>query len=216
MTVITLEQVKAQLGLSDTTYDAQITAKIPYIDSTVKMITRNNYNYLIAGDMTLDSNIVSVYSLLPSDEYDYPNFSGINNQFIKADVSKVLEVGQQITGDNIPDGTYITNITSNGGSIEISNVEYNVVYIELSGNATASETGVLLTLGINIAFHPIIAKGIWYQIGNTSTDINDTAWTSRNVGPLSVSRSELDGKIDGKYGMPAWFVKAFPRFTRGF
>jgi hypothetical protein len=89
----------------------------------------------------------------------------------------------------------------------------NVVYprIELSANATATGQTSIMT-GIPIDLQQVIAKGIWWLMQNDSTIIKDENWTSRSMGPLSISRSDSDSKIDMISGMPLWFVKAFPRF----
>jgi len=65
---------------------------------------------------------------------------------------------------------------------------------------------------MNIAHHPVIAKGVWYLIGQTSMTIDKTDWISRNVGPLSVTKSQSAAKLEGRGGMPAWFNQQLPRW----
>lgn len=223
MQVITLAKTKELLGITDTSSDAAITAKLPYIDAKVKLITRNNYNFKFAGDTTISSKFVSVYSLA-ADYYTNDIYashrqgndvSGINNPFIYTDISEDLKPGQLIEGDGIPADAYIVDITSNGTSVSISGTDYNVTYIELSEDATATESGVLLTGGISIGYQDVIAKGIQYLINGTSTAMPSTGLASRKVGPLSVSFGDNAQKIDGKSGMPQWFVKGLPKFQRG-
>ena len=223
MQVITLARTKELLGISDTSQDAAITAKIPFIDAKVKLITRNNYNFKFGGDTTLGSKFLSVYELV-SDfytnyvYYDYlpgRSVSGINNPFIYTDISESLEPGQLIEGEGIPADAYIVDITSSGTSVTISGTDYHVTYIELSAAATATQAGVLLTGGISIGYQDTIAKGIQYLINETSTALPETGIASESIGPVSVSYSAGSQKIDGKSGMPSWFVRGLPRFQRG-
>lgn len=214
MQIITRDQVKAQLGITDSTYDTQIDAKLPIIDAKVKLICKNNFNYRFGGDMTNTSTTITAYSLTYNSVFAQPNYSGINNQYIYSDVSSDLEIGMQIEGDNIPTGAYITNITKARNIETTSGFISDVSYIEISDAVTATESGVTITGGFNIAHHPVVAEGVWWLIGETSTTICANDWISRSDGGMSVSRSDADNKIDGKSGMPAWFVKSLPRWHR--
>jgi hypothetical protein len=228
MQVITLAKTKELLGITGTASDAAITAKLPIIDAKVKLSTRNNWEYKFGGDTIIDSNIISVYSLSPDYQQNFVNYwqnngywynknvSGICNPFIYSDISESLSPGQLITGDNIPADSYITEITTNGGTLTVSGTEYYVTYITISANATATATGSILTGGISIGYQDIIAKGVQYLMTGTSTALPGTGIASRGVGPLSVSFSQVDQKIDGATGMPAWFAKGLPRYQRGF
>lgn len=216
MVVITRDKVKELLGITSSDYDAQIDAKIPYIDAKVKQITRNNWDYKFVGSPELDSNKLYVYEYIP-----YPqsaadrNASGINNNCIYTDISEALEIGQLVTGVGIPADTYIQNIVKQGtdSNTTITNT-YESVYIELSANATASGVNIELTAGINIAYQDIIAKGVQYLINQTSTTIPATGLASESIGSYSYSLGQGDQKIDGKSGMPSWFVKGLPRYMR--
>ena len=185
--IITLAQVKENLGLIDTTYDAQITAKLPIIDAKVKLICRNNFNKQFYVATKTGSNLLT--GLITQQTTD-------------------LLVGSLITGDGIPDGAYITDIYKGYSTAEISTPS-----IRISEAATATAT-VYAYQGFNIAYHDTVSKGVWWMINRTNTKINDTAFKSRSVGPLSITRSDKDNKIDGLSGMPAWFVKALPRWHR--
>ncbi len=114
-----------------------------------------------------------------------------------------------LEGDAVPTGAYIDEVYYNG----ISNDDRDIPTLVMSEASTLSGDYYFYA-GANIAIQRTAAKGIWWAIGQVSTTINDTAWKSRNVGPLSVTKSDLDSKIDGKSGMPAWFVKALPRYHR--
>lgn len=220
MRVITRDKCKELLGITDSTYDARIDAKIPYIDAKVKQITGNKYNYQIFGRTTTGSQYIEIYGILVSERYyAFTNrgrerliqISGINNPFWLDDIEEYIEIGQLISGDGIPADAYIEEITYNGDILDVSGIQYDVPAIKLSSAATATNTSARLFIGINIAYQDIIAKGIKYLINTTNDSVGGRTVTS--VG--TVSYSDHDSKIDGKYGMPSWFVKAFPRYHRG-
>jgi len=225
MQVITLTKAKELLGITGTTQDAAITAKLGIIDAKVKLISQNNFNYQFGGDTTLDSNIISVYALADNynDNFVYKNgdwynkqTSGIMNPYIYSDISENLSPGQLISGDGIPADSYINEITKNGTTLNITGLDYYVTYITISANCTATETGVIITGGISIGYQDVIAKGIQHLINQTNSKVSDSTWTSRSIGGVSVSRGTADVSMENKYGMPAWFVKGLPRYQRGF
>lgn len=207
MQVISLSQVKAQLGIVDTASDTAITAKLPIIDAKVKQICNNTFNYRFAADMTSGEATINAYALFNLGDA-YP--SGINNYTVVRDVSKSLEIGMQVEGTNIPSGTYVANFYKSG-SLDIRGVETELVYVELSEEVTDDGSGIILTGGISIAYHDVIAKGVQWLINGTSTTVEDNTWSSKSFGPVSITKGSSD-KIDGRFGMPAWFVKALPRF----
>ena len=198
MRVITLAKAKEYLGISDTTYDAQITSYLPVIDAKVKDICRNNFNLQLNVGLT-DTETTVV-------------FSGIYNQPTPPELKQLtndLPVGTLLEGTGIATDTYISEVYYNGPEQDGSTPPY----FELSTAATADNSGVIYA-GINIAYQPLIAKGIWWLISQMSTDICANDWISRSDGGMSVSRSAEDSKLDGKSGMPAWFVKGLPRWHR--
>ena len=167
--IITMAQVKEQLGITDATYDAKITAKLPIIDAKVKMICNHQFNTRFVADMTADSDSVLAYPLYRAKDA-YP--SGINNNNIKRDITEWLEPGMQIEGDNLPSGTYIQSWYKSG-SVDSVYGAYEAVYVTLSENATATEEGVIVTGGISIGYHDVISKGVMWLINGTSTTIRD-------------------------------------------
>ena len=217
MKVITLAKTKELLGITDTASDVAITAKIPYIDSLVKQITKNRFNYTIYGSTTLDSKYVTIESIISynGDQYIYSRkdrrfySSGINNNDYFEDIAEYLNIGDQVEGDNIPTGNYIDELYYNGLSLTSGDIDTPT--IKLAEAATATDGGSLIYIGMNISYQPIIAKGIQYLINCTSSVLPGRAVT----GVGSVSYSDADSKINNKYGMPDWFVKAFPKFMVG-
>lgn len=210
MRVITLSKVKELLGITDSTYDTELTAAITIVDAAVKRITRNRYNYQIVGDVKNGSNYVEVYSLLFDGRrvWDYEGKRYID------DLSEYLEIGQQVQGEGIPDNTIISDVYYNGGMVDFSGDNRNVPVIELSNAATSNNVSAQIFLGINTALQPIIAKAVWWQTEQMNTTINDTTWKSRSMGPVSVTKGE-DAQMDGKSGMPLFLLRALPRYHGG-
>lgn len=207
MQVISLDQVKTQLGISDTSQDAAITAKLPIIDAKVKQICNSTFNYRFAADMSNGSNVLTAYALFKGRD-NYP--AGINNPVIVRDVSKSLEIGMLVEGDNIPADTYITNFYKTGSEDSFYS-SIDTLYVELSENVTDDGAGVYVTGGISIAYHDTIAKGVQFLIDGTNTTLPDTGdWETKRMGPLTLSKGEGGSAIDGRYGMPTWFVKGMP------
>jgi len=223
MKVITLAKTKELLGIADATSDTDISAKIPYIDSLVKQITNNRFNFMVLGDTTIDSPYVPVYSIITQtgDRYDYDRqyrryfYSGINNPYSFDDIGSYLEIGQQIEAEGIPAETWIDEVYYNGDLTTDSSITYDVPCIKLSQNATETTAGLRIYIGMNIAYQATVAKGIQYLINGSTTAIPTNSLASRSIGPTSKSFSSSDQKIDNRYGMPAWFIKAFPKYHRG-
>lgn len=203
MQVITLAQVKTLLGL-DGSYDSEITAAIPYIDSAVKQITRNRFNMQIGlvlenGSTTASLTSIDSYSATGLIDYDFG-------------IEEYLNVGQELEGTGIETGTYIQDIYYNYAATD----SINLVTVILSENATADSDGTVVFAGVNIAYKPIIAKAVWWQTLQTNTAIKNEVWKSKNMGGvLAVTKADFDAKIDGSYGVPIWLVKALPRYHGG-
>ncbi len=162
-------------------------------DSKVKQITKNKYNMQITGDVTIDSKIVNISGLNNAT-------GGIQNNFTLDDVMDYLLPGDLVEGNNIPEGSYIDDINPLEGTIT------------LSEDVTATEANTIITVGVNIALQVTIAKGLYWLILQENTDMPDTGWTSQRIGSISVVRGVAQAAIDGRYGMPQWFVNALPRF----
>ncbi len=214
MKVITLNQVKEQLGITDTSLDAQITAKLPIIDAKVKQITGNKFNYQISGQMTAGSNIVEISTV---NQYPYNNTYKKNigtgkRLYILEDLGEYVNVGDQITGDGVPVESCIDELYFNGSYVTISNKQYTLPVAILSNVAT--ETGLKeLFLGMNIGYLDIIAKGVQYLISGTSQSLPQNRLKSKSLPPLSVTYA--NDKLDPKTGMPDWFVSALPKYMSG-
>lgn len=221
-TVITRDQVKLYLGVSDTSIDAEIDRYIPIIDTAVKQITRNDWNARYSLQTTSGSRDARIF---PIDSFDDDDINIRTNRNVgrRVSLSRVgdsLRTGQTVTADNVPSDTYFTDVFiqeySGTGRSSRSFYEYNkIISVELSvaATATGSETAIV---GINIAYLPIIAKGVnWFIAKENRTNPTSTFETKR-VGPLTLTRSDVEADIDGRFGVPSWLVKALPKYTRGY
>lgn len=202
MRVITRDQVKTQLGITDNSLDSQIDAKLPIIDAKVKQITGNKYNYQIQVNMTNGSDIATITSV--------ENVPENNWRYFKEDIQEYITAGDQLEGDGIPVETHVSEIYYNGDTVKLNSTQYIIPAIKLSNNAT--EDGVQdVFVGINIGYHDIIAKGVQYLISGTNTSLPQNRVKSKSLPPLSVTFR--DSKIDPKTGMPDWFVEALPKYV---
>lgn len=212
MQVIDLATTKALLGITSSDSDAAITAAIPYIDAAVKTITGNRYNVQVAGSVTSGSQYVEVWSFRTDARGYYIRY---DDQRFADTLGEFVQVGQLIEGEGIPSGAYIEEVYYNAPSVTVSSTDKAVPTIKLSANATATNESAQLFLGINISYRPTIAKGIQWHINQLNTTITDNSWQSRSMGPVSVTKGSSADRIDGKSGMPFWFVRAFPRYMSG-
>lgn len=212
MTVISLAQVKAQLGITTTASDADITAKLPIIDAKVKRHCNNRFNFRFTAAMTDGSTTLTVAPLYNASD-SYP--SGINNPWSVKDIFNDIEIGMLVEGANIPTGAYITDVYKSGTADNFNTVS-DIIYIEISSAVTATASGVTVTGGFNIAYHDIVAHGVQYLIDGTNIyEPTVGSGESLRMGPLSASMSESSQKIDGRSGMPSWFVKGLPNRWAG-
>ena len=199
MKIITLAKTKELLGITDTAQDTEINRYITIIDAKVKLITNNQYNMQIVGDVTLDSVVVPISGLTNVT-------GGINNYHSLDDIMEFIKVGDLVEGDNIATDTYINQVYLSGGTIPT---------IDLSANSTATEASIIITVGFNIGLQTTVAKGIQWLINEESTSIPSAGLLSRSIGATRLSWSVSQSQIDYLYGMPNWFVKAFPTYMSG-
>jgi hypothetical protein len=221
MEIITLAKTKELLGVGDTSLDTQITAKIPYIDSIVKQITNNRFNYAVYGSLTTGSATVYISSIVTygGNRYYYDKHTtryfcaGINNYICIDDIGEYLEIGQQLSGTGIPAETYIDEVYYNGSDDPLTT--NSIPYITMSEVATDDTDTGKIYLGMNISYQHIVAKGIQYLITGTSQTLPTNSLASRSLGPSAKSFSKSAQDKEGKNGMPAWFNSAFPVYMSG-
>jgi hypothetical protein len=213
MKVITLAQIKTQLGITGTDLDAAITAVLPAVDAKVKEITGRRWNMQISA--LLDgTKYVEVYSVGTDPFTDaYPvSTRSIGVNWTRDNVFQYLAPGQMISGDGIPDGAYIDELydirRTVGGKL------YSGPSIDLSAAATASGT-IDAIVGMNIAYHGVIAKLAYWMLDQQSTETPQGTIASKSLGDISISYSTVGASIDGRFGVPSWAVLGLPRYGRG-
>lgn len=204
MRVISLAKCKELLGINNTSYDTQLTTAIAHIDSAVKQITKNRWNYRVIADITEDSTEVYISSV--ADLYIH--------EYAYEDLEEYIMTGQLISGTGIPTDAYISEVYYNfPEGISITDNNDLTLKVDISSAATATTSGLTAYLGIPIAYQKVIADGCKWFIDRIGATPSDDTWTSKTQGKVSVSR---DGsKIDPQTGMPQWFVNAFPRYMSG-
>ncbi len=218
--IITLAKTKELLGISDGSQDEAINRYIPIIDATVKLITNNRYNVQVLGDTTADSTTVKLKSILNNTLgqldffanprwYDICNL-GIQNQWCIEDLEEYLNTGMLITGGSIPANVYIDQVFYNGFSVLSGSDTFAIPTITLSTAATETAGDVQMFLGFNIGLQRLVAKGIAWMIDEENETIPTAGLLSRTLGPTRKSWSVSQSAIDGRFGMPSWFVKSFP------
>lgn len=213
---MTTAQVKQYLGIptGTTTYDTDIARYIPIVEAAARQITGGLYLLQVNGTIENASKNMTVSSVYSQTRqlYGYGFYNSATGAgFPYGDpgpknktLASVLPAGLQISGDGIPADSFIERVQTFGGESTII----------LSATATKTQEVTAYT-DFPIGFLTTIAHGVWWMIGQQKTASGDTTWTSRSVGPVSETRSEAEMKIDGLFGMPAWFVKAFPRVYHG-
>lgn len=213
---MTTAQVKQYLGIptGTTTYDADIARYIPIVEAAARQITGGLYLLQVNGTIENASKTMTVSSVYSQTRqlYGYGFYNSATGAgFPYGDpgpknkmLASVLPAGLQISGDGIPADSFIERVQTFGGESTII----------LSVAATKTQEVTAYT-DFPIGFLGTIAHGVWWMIDQQKKASGDTTWTSRSVGPVSETRSEAEMKIDGLFGMPAWFVKAFPRVYHG-
>ena len=211
--IITVDQIKTLLGLSDSTYDADLTALLPALDAKVKEITGKGWNLQIRGriDGTANMEVRTIGTDPFLDAYP-SNTHSIGVNWSVDDVADYITAGQSVTGDGIPDDTFINDVFIHRRTI--GGKTYQAPLVELSQSATA--TGDIdIEVGFNRAYHRIVAKLAWWMLQDQSTDTPAGSVASKSLGDISVSYSTAGADLDGRYGVPMWAVRGLPRYARG-
>lgn len=199
MKVITRNQVKTALGITDSSLDSKIDSLLPVISSKVYKITKNRYNAPLLASVVSGSKILNVHE---------------SPIYFKKDriVEEYMIPGQMVAGPGIDVDAYIDEVYYSG-EVELEGSTWFAPVAVLSHSATETKTTDFF-LGIEIAYHSIIAKALYWMMENQSVTLPSQSLKSKRVGPLAVTFA--DEEMDGRYGVPAWFVKGLPKFMRGF
>lgn len=176
LNLITLDTVKTQLGISDATYDAAITSRIPLVSSDVRRILNTNFDCYTPASFNSGSNKI-VFDL------------GTSNYYV--DTPPPFALGQVVHNPNIPDDTYLTNYDPKTGKYT------------MSSSATGEDNYVYPTL--TVAQWQAFSQMIWYKIStNTQSDATKRNVKSYSYGV--VSKSFADSEINKQWNYPQTLI----------
>ena len=192
---LTLAVVKNELGITDGTYDSEITERLPYAEAKFKLVANNQFRTNLCLIYDNASDVIKVYQG-PNSQIDYIKFGDI------------------IQSEDFPDGTYVIE------NFRVPNVvpeydEAGIVYeLKVSQNSTAESSGYGsdAILGYNISHYAVMSQIVWFMISEQSTGkVGEKGVNSKRVGPLSVSYSQ--GDINQRYGLPNKIVQQVPKYS---
>lgn len=179
LNLITLATVKSELGLSVTTYDAQITAMIPKVSSDIRRILNYDFDTYIYATFTSGSNEITLSETIEGAVFDFD----YNLQRFK--------LGQTIYNADIPQDTYLTAY------------DHDTITYTMSANAT--DDGTYVYLGLLISQWAAVSKMIWYRISNlNTTSVENRTAIREAVGPISKTYS--DSEINKQWNYPQTLI----------
>lgn len=177
LNLITLATIKAQLGLTATTYDVALTALIPIVSADVRRILKRFY----------DIGYACTYSAGSKDFFTPNSVSRTVNYMYSQASGSPVRLGDVLSAPGITADTYIESYDPTTGIYQMS--------------AAATGTGSYVYPTVNVAMWPTIAKMVWYKYSAQNTEsasVKNVA--SESFGPVSVSYSA--GEINKKYNYP--------------
>jgi hypothetical protein len=176
LNLITLATVKAELGITDTTYDTALTAAIPKVSSDVRRILNNPFSRPVVAAFSSDAATIDL-SLGRIRRY-YDPFT---------DIMDLGRMGQVVVHSNIPDDTYIQSYDLSTGLFTLNN--------------TPTGSGDYVFLSVNISQWAAIAKMCWYAYQQKNiTNVGAKNVKSETYGPVSVSYA--DSEINAQWNYP--------------
>lgn len=189
--LISLETVKTQLGITDNSYDTQITNLIPMISCDIRRILNRNYDrYFFCSYANNSNEFIPTY---------YQNTYRTNNHFGGLPLDRYgstrdlvinfpeIKIGDVLQGKGLSVDTYITGYNPETSAYLLSN--------------NTSESGTRLFPTINISMWRTISQMIWYRItSNAQTLATDRQVKSKRVGPTSITYADSD--INTQYNYP--------------
>lgn len=173
LNLISLAEIKTQLGIAVADYDAAITAMIPIVSSDVRRILNTSY----------DRYVLAVFET-GSTDIDF----GIANQMYDGIYGPyVFEKGQVVTHENLPEDTYLEDLNPVNGIYTLSE--------------TPTGDGSYIIPTIKISMWPTIAKMVWYKI--QKQDVSSAMErTEKSISYGPVSKSYADSEINQKWNYP--------------
>ena len=161
LNLITIENVKIELGLAVDTYDAQITAMIPRVSADVRRILNNNFDRYLSADFDTSADTIELY--------DVKDFYGGD--------TRVFDMGQVLSHPNLPEDIYIQSYDPDTDLYTLSD--------------TPTGEGEYAYPTSNIAQWAAISKMIWYRIQkSTITAAMEVQAKSKSIGPTSITYSD--------------------------
>ena len=201
--IIDLATVKTYLGISATTYDILISLYIPDVDAIVKDYTGLTFSDDFVCNTTNTSPIVTVQSIERTSFVNVLNPLQSSILFYRTSlkVSDYFKVGDYVTGSGLPSGATIIDIDDEDQTIT------------LSGNCTATASGVACVKGFNRGYNRVVSQMVWYFVNTNNTSVNsDIGVKSKTIGPVTTTFA--DSNINAKYGLPQSLLDALPKYAR--
>ena len=152
---------------------------IPIVSADVRRILNTEYNCYSAATYSAGSANLNVYA---------PGVTDYRKSYGEA---VELNMGDVVTGENIPGDTYIVSMDPDAG-----------LYVM---NQAATGAGDYIYPTVNIAQWPTISKMIAYRISkNTLASAGEKNVVSKSVGPLNVNYGQSE--INKRWNYPQLLI----------
>ena len=179
LNLITLATIKSQLGITATTYDSSLTAMIPIVSADVRRILNTQYDNYSTAVYTSGSTDLNTYA------------PGVTDYRKSYGTPLSLKMGDVVTGENIPDDTYIISQNPDTG-----------VY---TMNQSATGAGDYVYPTVNISQWPTISKMVFYRVSKSNTtSVGEKSAISKSVGGLSVNYG--NSEINKRWNYPQTLI----------
>lgn len=174
LNLISLTTVKTELGISDSSQDAAITAMIPKVSSDVRRILNCNYDVKYSASFDETATTIDI-------------FTG-EAAFFEQDYT-LMKMGQVLYHPNLPDDTYIISYDPDTDLYTLSN--------------TPDDAGDYVYPTIDIAMWAPISKMIYWRISKlNTTSASEKGVASKSIGTVSVTYSESEINKQWNYPQP--------------
>jgi hypothetical protein len=180
LNLISLATIKAQLGITASTYDTALTALIPIVSGDVRRILNNQFDKYILCSFDSSSTSISIVETART----YVDGLGQIN-------APSIDLGCVVYNPNLPADTYLTVHSPTTGFHTLS--------------ATPTGVGDYIFPTINVSQFPTIAKMIWYKYSKQNTaSAGARGVSSESYGSVSVSYSERE--INKRFDYPQQLI----------
>lgn len=179
LNLITLATVKKYLGITDSAQDTALSLQIPVVSADVRRILNNRFDNYSMAVYTSGSTDLNTYA---------PGVTDFRKSY---GISVPLNMGDVVTGANIPDDTYIVSQDPDTGIYTMSQ--------ESTG------AGDYIYPSINIAQWPTIAKMVAYRVSkNTQASAGEKNVVSKSIGGISVNYGQSE--INKQWNYPQTLI----------